>query len=339
MLDAMGRILGAVVLVLAAVALLIVAWPQLFSLATAPGVAQTVSLRGLTAAVGLIVVIALTLLALLAPVARRFAASLAVVMLAFSAINVLVLSTRGFGQEGFESATANDITVLTWNTLGDAPPPDVIAQLAIDTGAEVIALPETTRPVAAQVAQLLTEAGQPMESFTVAYDEISPARSTSLLISTELGQYTVDETVPTTTTLPSTVATPVDGNGPAIVAVHAVAPIPGEFENWRADLDWLAAACAGGNVIMAGDFNSTLDHYAGLGTTSGALGDCRDAAQATGNGAVGTWPTALPALLGSPIDRIMATPNWRVSGMRVVQSHDGYGSDHRPVLAQLTPAG
>ena len=31
--------------------------------------------------------------------------------------------------------------------------------------------------------------------------------------------------------------------------------------------------------------------------------------------------------------------NWRVSGMRVIASHDGYGSDHRPILVQLSPAG
>ena len=64
-----------------------------------------------------------------------------------------------------------------------------------------------------------------------------------------------------------------------------------------------------------------------------------DAASATDNAAVGTWPTALPALLGAPIDRVLATENWRVTGMRVIQSHDSHGSDHRPVLAQLTPAG
>jgi hypothetical protein len=35
----------------------------------------------------------------------------------------------------------------------------------------------------------------------------------------------------------------------------------------------------------------------------------------------------------------MATPDWRIVGFRVVSSHDGDGSDHRPVVAQLRPAG
>ena len=33
----------------------------------------------------------------------------------------------------------------------------------------------------------------------------------------------------------------------------------------------------------------------------------------------------------------MATQNWTVTGMRVLENYDKYGSDHRPVLAQLTP--
>jgi endonuclease/exonuclease/phosphatase (EEP) superfamily protein YafD len=139
--------------------------------------------------------------------------------------------------------------------------------------------------------------------------------------------------------LPTVIATPVDGSGPTIVSVHLVAPIPGEMGNWRSDLEWLATACVGENVIMAGDFNSTIDHFSGLASKDGAaLGDCFDSAGLSDNAAVGTWPTALPGLLGAPIDHVMQTSNWRVSGMRVIADHDNQGSDHRPVLVQLSPA-
>ena len=334
------RFLAAVVIVAVAAALIVAVWPQVFGLANQPVVAQVVSLRGLAAAVALVLVVALTLAALIARGARRFAASLAIAMLAFVLVTAAVLSTRGFGSPGFESSTDNDVTVLSWNTLGDAPGSDVIAELALDTGAEVVVLPETTRATGLEVAELMSEGGHPMALFTSAYDEISKARSTTLLISVDLGEYQADETAVTTAVLPSLVATPVDGTGPTIVAVHAVAPIPGEMEHWRDDLAWLGGACGTDNVIMAGDFNSTIDHYSGLATSAGAtIGDCADAADATGNAAVGTWPAALPALLGAPIDHVMSTPNWRVTGFRVVQSHDGDGSDHRPVLAQLSPAG
>lgn len=333
------RFFAAVIIVAVAAVLLVGAWPQVFGLSTAPVVAQVVSLRGLAAAVALVLVVALTLAALIAGAVRRFAASLAIILLVFTAVNVAVLSARGFGNAGFQSATDSDITVLSWNTLGDAPGPEVIAELALDTGAEIITLPETTYETGLEIATLMDAAGKPMWIYTVPYDQISKSRSTTLLISAELGEYDVDEGERTTAVLPSVVATPQDGTGPTIIAVHAVAPIPGEMENWRSDLQWLKVACSGPNVIMAGDFNSTLDHYSGLSTTEGsAVGDCADAALATDNGAVGTWPTSLPAFLGAPIDHVMATPNWRVSGMRVVESHDKYGSDHRPVLVQLTPA-
>jgi endonuclease/exonuclease/phosphatase (EEP) superfamily protein YafD len=334
------RFLAAVVLVAVSAALVVALWPQLFGLATAPVVAQVVSLRGLAAAVALVLVVALTLAALISGAVRRFAASLAIVLLVFVLVTAAVLSTRGFGSPGFESATDNDVTVLSWNTLGDAPGAEAIATLALDTGAEVVVLPETSSATGAEVAALLDQAGSPMTLFTTAYDEVSKARSTTLLVSLDLGEYESDPLLVTTSVLPTVVATPVDGTGPTIIAVHAVAPIPGEMQHWRDDLTWLKNACTGGNIIMAGDMNSTLDHYSGLATSEGAtIGDCHDAGDATGNAAVGTWPAALPALLGAPIDHVMATPNWRVSGFRVVQSHDGYGSDHRPVLAQLSPAG
>ena len=334
------RFLAAAVLVAVGAGLIVALWPQLFGLATTPVIAQIVSLRGLAAAVALVLVVGLTLAALMSAAVRRFAASLAIALLVFVLVTAAVLSTRGFGSPGFESATDSDVTVLSWNTLGDAPGSDVIAELALDTGAEVVVLPETSRATAAEVAQLMTDAGKPMTSFTAAYDEISKARSTSLLISAELGEYRADESLVTTSVLPTIVATPVDGSGPTIIAVHSVAPIPGEMQHWRDDLQWLKGACTGDNIIMAGDLNSTLDHYSGLAASEGAtIGDCHDAADATANAAVGTWPAALPALLGSPIDHVLGTPNWPATGFRVIQSHDGYGSDHRPVLAQFSPAG
>jgi endonuclease/exonuclease/phosphatase (EEP) superfamily protein YafD len=333
-----ARVLAAIVVVAVIAVLLVSAWPQLFGLERSTVIAQLVSIRGLVTAIGLIAVLGLTLLALLAVPARRFAATLAVAVLVFCAIQVAVLSTRGFGNAGFESATESDVTVLAWNTLGDIPSPEVIAQLAVDTGAEVVALSETTEAHGQAVADLLAAQGLPMTVIAEAYDDISKARSTVLLVSVSLGEY-VRGPSQTTSVLPSVIAAPADGTGPVILSVHAVAPIPGEMDHWRQDLQWLADACSGGNVIMAGDFNSTLDHYRDLATEDGAtLGGCFDGALATDNGAVGTWPAALPALLGAPIDHVMATGNWRFSGMRVIESADGEGSDHRPVLAQLSPA-
>lgn len=331
------RTLASVTIVLAAVALAVLAWPQLVGLARAPVAAQVVSLRGLALVVGLIGVLLFTLIALLSSAARRLAASLAIVLLAFSAVNGAVLATRGFGNLAFESPTESSLTVLSWNTLGDAPGAAVIAGLAIDETADVVALPETTNATGVEIAAIMEAAGSPMQVFTVAYDEVSRARSTTLLVSDDLGEYESDPTGVTTAVLPTVVATPLDGSGPVLLAVHTVAPIPPMMLVWQDDLNRVAIACSGENVIMAGDFNATLDHLGGLSAGAASLGSCTDAALASKNAAVGTWPTSLPALLGAPIDHVMATGNWRVSGMRVIESHDGYGSDHRPILVQLSP--
>ena len=138
-----------------------------------------------------------------------------------------------------------------------------------------------------------------------------------------------------TSTVPSAVAMPVSGDGPIIVAAHAVAPRQSAMADWRHDLQWLADQCASANVIMAGDFNATVEHMARLGTDGGTLGRCHDAASVTGNGAVGTWPTSVPALLGAPIDHVMATSAWRATGSVVLTALDGSGSDHRPLIVQL----
>ena len=334
------RTLAAIVIVATALLLLVIAWPQLFGAAQLPVLAQLVSLRAAAASVGLGVVALLVVVALVAAPVRRFAASMAAIGLVFCLVNLAVLSTRGFGNTTFAAATDNDVTVLSWNTLGDLPGADTIAQLAIEAGADIVVLPETSRAAGEAVASIMGEAGLAMVAHTSSYDEISKARSTTLLISADLGDYTVDEGARTTTVLPSVVATPADGTGPTIIAVHPVAPIPGEMDHWRQDLRWVRDACAGGNVIMAGDFNSTMDHFAGLATApNAAIGECLDAAVATDNAAVGTWPSAAPALLGAPIDHVMATANWRATGMRVIETQDDAGSDHRPIVAQLTPAG
>jgi len=329
---------GAVVLVLAAV-LLVLAWPSLVGLETVYPVAQAVALRPALAVGAVAAALLLTLLALLARPARRFAAALAVLLLGFAAVNGAVVATRGTGDTAFETPAPGDVTVLAWNTLGLVTGVDAVAALALETGATVVSLPETRREDAESVAQAMAAAGRPMQTLTVAYDQVSSSRSTSLLVSVDLGEYAVDAAAPNTGQIPSVVARPVDGTGPTLMAVHTVAPLRGYMDEWSDRLRVVADLCsASPDVIAAGDFNATIDHIAGFGD-SGRLGGCTDAALASGNAAVGTWPTRVPPLLGTPIDHAMAGDAWRVTGFRVVESVDGAGSDHRPVLAQFRRAG
>jgi endonuclease/exonuclease/phosphatase (EEP) superfamily protein YafD len=330
------RVLAALLLVALAAALLVVTWPQLLGLERTFVVAQIVSLRGLAVFISAVLVVTLLLISIVYPGARRFTASVALVLLVFCGVTFALLATRGFGGPGFQTKADRDLTVFSWNTLGDSPGAKRIAELALAQKADIVVLPETSLDTASIVAAIMTQAGSPMNVLHVSLDEISKARTTSLLISNDLGAYQVDEAAGSTATLPSLVATPLDGDGPVIVAAHPVSPIPGEMKNWTDGLAWLATQCARPNVIVAGDFNSTLDHYGDLAGT-GELGDCVDGARATGSAAVGTWPTQLPQLMGAPIDHVMATDGWQFVGFRVIGSDDGSGSDHRPIVAQLRP--
>ncbi|THG28490.1 endonuclease/exonuclease/phosphatase family protein [Naasia lichenicola] len=341
------RAFAALVVLAVAGLLFVLLWPQFFGLQRTFGVAQLVSLRAVCIVVAVVAAVLSTVLALLIRAGRRFLASLAVMLLVFGALNTAVLATRGFGSAGFQTATESDVTVLSWNTLGDAPGVDAIADLVLRTSPDIVTLPETTKATADEVARRAQAAGNPLIAYTIAFDQVSKARSTSLLISQNLGSYVISDNSSNTAVLPSVVAVPTSG-GPLIVAVHAVAPTSGNFADWRSDLAWIASQCGGADAIIAGDFNSTLDHFTGFdadvvaddGTVLASdtvLGHCRDAAAQSGNAAVGSWPTSIPPLLGTPIDHVLMTPDWRVTGFRVIQDQDGAGSDHRPILAQLTP--
>ena len=340
------RLLRTLFLGATALLLLVLGWPQLFGLQNTWVAAHAVSLRGVAVAgSALLVAVLLVLLVLIRPL-RPLNGGLIVLFLLFGIGNAGLLASRGIGDPAGTAAlaeTTDAVTVLSWNTLGDAPGAAAIARLALDQNADVVTLPETTEATGEAVAEAMRAGGRPMWVHTIAFDQISKARSTTLLISPDLGDYTVSNPAGSgppgnTNVLPTVVASPVDGVGPTIIAVHAVAPIRFEMSNWRSDLDWLAEQCTAPNVIMAGDFNATVDHLSGRETSAGAvLGDCRDAGVAAGAGAVGTWPTFAPPLLGAPIDHVLATANWQVQSMRVIESEDDAGSDHRPIVATLTP--
>ncbi|QAY73585.1 endonuclease/exonuclease/phosphatase family protein [Agromyces protaetiae] len=340
------RILGWAVFVATVVAAAVLAWPQAWGLHNQWVAAHVVALRGIAAAGGILFALVFALFAI-PKRTRRFGVAMATVLAVFAAANVGVLASRGFAGSDASAETSADptsVTVLAWNTLGEEPSAAMIAQLALDEGADVIALPETTEELGEEIAVLMRDGGRPMWVHWQSFDQISKARSTTLLISPDLGDYDVVSAEATgppgnTNTLPTVVADPVDGDGPRIIAVHAVAPIRWELRNWRSDLDWIADQCAGDDVIMAGDFNATVDHFAGRGVDGGDLGRCRDGAVAAGAGGIGTWPTDLPEFFGAPIDHVLATPDWKVASFRVLGELDDSGSDHRPVVSTLVRAG
>ena len=135
----------------------------------------------------------------------------------------------------------------------------------------------------------------------------------------------------------------------AIVAVPGARPVvfesahpaaPSEvklLDCWRMDLagepgaDDPPATPDGPVRVLAGDFNSTLDHRA-LRRLIGR--GYRDAGQTVGKGLVGTWgPYDGSRVPPVTIDHILVD---RRIGVRAVSVHGIPGSDHRAVFAELT---
>ncbi|MDE0545696.1 endonuclease/exonuclease/phosphatase family protein [Microbacterium sp. C7(2022)] len=338
----MLRLFGILVTVVIAIGAAILTWPTFFRVDRVYPIAQIVSFRGILLAFFIAATLLALLVALIRPL-RAFALGVALVLgIASIASAAIVFVRGGDGDDAFPQQTETSVRVMTWNTAGDATPADTIAKIAVAMSADIVALPETTIETGEQVAIAMRELGHPMWAHHTEYGEDGwDASSTTLLITPEMGDYAVIESsidgVTNTSTLPSAVAAPTDGTGPIVVVAHAVAPREAYMDAWRSDLQWLADQCSDANVIMAGDFNATLDHFGGLGVDGADLGHCRDAALETGNAAVGTWPATLPTLAGAPIDHVMASENWQATGSIVLRSLDDSGSDHRPLIVQLEP--
>ncbi|MDQ4214026.1 endonuclease/exonuclease/phosphatase family protein [Microbacterium sp. ASV81] len=338
----MLRLFGILITVLFAIATAIVTWPQFFHLEQTFPITQVVASRGvLVIAFAAIVVLGL----LLAPARplRGFAASLIIVALIGGGASAAIGALRGLDPSALPEKTPTSVRVLAWNTAGEAVSAADIAKTVVTQKADIVALPETTESAGEDIALRLRAAGHPMWVHHVQFrpdvKRGPDSWQTTVLISPSLGDYSVIDSsadgTSNTGSVPSAVVMPVDGKGPTVVAVHTVAPRQDAMAGWAQDLRWVADQCpAGRNVILAGDFNATLDHMAGLGTDGGDMGACRDAASRSGSGGLGTWPSSVTSLVGAPIDHVMATAQWRATGSEVLPSGPG-GSDHRALVTQL----
>jgi endonuclease/exonuclease/phosphatase (EEP) superfamily protein YafD len=116
-----------------------------------------------------------------------------------------------------------------------------------------------------------------------------------------------------------------------LVGAHLTRPWPFQ-EQWGQISQTMAlqAVVAGldGPVVVAGDFNSVSSARIGRQVR-------RDLGLHPAPGFPGTWPAALPALLGMTIDQVYASPD-----LAFVRRDLGRptGSDHRPVVTEITRA-
>lgn len=124
-----------------------------------------------------------------------------------------------------------------------------------------------------------------------------------------------------------------------VISVHVISPArEGMQPVWRAQLIWLAEHVRRSAlpVVLAGDFNATMDHRALRVLPAAGLVDAHDAA---GRGLGLTWPRrwhrgggrwlALPLMR---LDHVFVPPTL---GVRSVRTAPSISSDHRRVVADL----
>ncbi|MDP9831480.1 endonuclease/exonuclease/phosphatase family protein [Trueperella abortisuis] len=220
------------------------------------------------------------------------------------------------------------VTVLSFNTLGGSIVMADLADSVVSNGVDVLVLTETSTAGGEELVGLLADRGLTFRQFDTGTDRYATEfESTVVLVSDSLGEYSqvAAEGLPGS----SVVVVPANGHGPKIIGVHPFAPAPAHMDRWKADISAIYGQCADTSFIMAGDFNSTVDHQMVLGA------DCADARIEAGAGGLGTWPSAMPALLGTPIDRVLTDGSYR--GVEASEVASG-GSDHRGIIVRLAPA-
>jgi endonuclease/exonuclease/phosphatase (EEP) superfamily protein YafD len=216
------------------------------------------------------------------------------------------------------------LTVLSFNTFEGRADVNVLADLIRSTRPDLVALPESGRRFGDRLLPLI-----PGYRFVTSQEKGRDVQGVSTLTRADLGDVTA--TIDRSTPFPSVELRGGGLGSTRFVAFHSVAPTPGDVPQWSHDLGTLDRWCANrdaGQVIIAGDFNATLDHA----DFRDAISGCLDAAERTGNGLTGTWPTRLPRAVGTQIDHVLATGGVTVESFSV---HDVPGSDHRAVLSRL----
>lgn len=331
------RLVRSAVAIAVAVLLVVAAAPGFFGVAREAPFAQLVSFRLATALGASVFAVVLVVVAVLVQPVRRLALVIAAMGVAFAVVVGGLQAVRGLDSAPPRAHRLADLRVLSWNILHDAVPTATIADVAAENAVDALALLEVTPARAQEVVDALGAAGRPM---TLHLDAgAGDGDGAALLLSPSLGGYAVDPAADPTGSLPSLVVRPDGDDRPVIAAVHAAPPIPALMADWRSDLSRVAALCsAEDDVVVLGDLNSTLDHWSGLPGTDD-LGGCSDAGALAGGAAVGTWPASVASPLGAAIDHVLFSGRWVVSGYRVLDAHDDAGSDHRPVLAQLSVRG
>jgi endonuclease/exonuclease/phosphatase (EEP) superfamily protein YafD len=297
--------------------------PDLLGLDHRSPFAQLVSFRPALLDGLLVVAVAATGAAVVRRRGWVLASGLLVVAMAAS-VMVLPRALGGFSIPEPDAPARPALTVLSFNTYEGKADVDALAALIGSSRPDLVALPESAGRFRDRLAPLVTG-----YRLAASQDRGPDVQGVTVLVRDGLGDVTVQ--VDRSTTFPSVEVTGGGLGNVRFVAFHSVAPTPGEVAPWSRDLATLDRWCAtpqAGPAILAGDFNATLDHS----VFRTAIAGCTDAAERTGEGLVGTWPTRFPRWLGTQIDHVLVSGGITPESLSV---HDIAGSDHRAVLTRL----
>ena len=292
-----------------------------------PLVAQLISLKAL---LGLGFVVLALVMAGIAQLRGRLRSplvlSLCAALLVTGAVHVGTVLARGGAADPVADA---ELTVMEFNTFDTATTAAQLAALVRSADADIVTLPEASEQTTSEAAALLAAGGLDFRVFTMTTAGPYPL-PLSTLVRRSLGGYRQ---------LPgpqlrygSLLLEPDTAGSPRIIAVHPTNPgLRSSLSEWRSETTAAARQCVpGSTTIVAGDFNSTVDHpaFADL--------PCVDAATQAGAGSAGTWPSWMPSALAAPIDHVIVDPRaYRAVAAWTVRTG---GSDHRALVVQLRRA-
>lgn len=260
---------------------------------------------------------------------RRASGTLCLMILPLVALHMWWASGPYVGQSTASAKQGEAFTVMSSNlSFGDAEPSRVV-EVAVKNDTDLLVLTEIT-PIA---LSRMRAAGLD-QAFPYSQGETADGVAGTMVFSTyELGQ---SETLDTTFGgFQMTLALPEQSI--TLIAVHPHPPT-GDAREWRADhaIVRRAAATADGPVVLAGDFNATVDHKPMRELKGRGFADAADLAN---SGWQPTWPSAgemsllgfsVPSTLA--IDHVLVTREFRVTDTASVTIQ---GTDRRALLATL----
>ncbi|WP_459027547.1 endonuclease/exonuclease/phosphatase family protein [Pseudonocardia sp. DLS-67] len=227
-----------------------------------------------------------------------------------------------------EPVHGSPFQVLAFNTYEGEADPNALAALIEAEQPDAVALSESGPGFARKLAPLVEPLGYRMY-VSADDDDDDDVEEVTTVLSEQLGDVEVrigDET----SAFPYIEVKGGELDTMRFVVFHSVAPVPGSVPEWNDDLAFLSRWCSGAApVVVAGDFNATLDHSA---LRSGTAG-CEDAAAQRGAGLIPTWgPSPQTRTFGPQIDHVFATEGINAETFDV---RDIAGSDHRAILTTL----